>query len=272
MRARPSVLAPVLSVLALVGCTAPATSSSSANQTPGVSAQVKADLAPTGSLRVALPMQPSVIASKDASTGALSGIGVDLGRELAARLGVRFDPVLYPNIKAAMTDLNSWDVVFGPTQPSPAIVFSSPFLLIPHTFLVASGAPFQSAGDVDQAGVKIASAAGSPHTPKLEAAIKHAQVVLVPDDQAGITMLKARQVDAFASGGFALFDQARHNPGYRVLDGAFFVAQFGIAMPTGRAAGQAFLTGFLAQARTSGLLQQAITRTGEEDLQVAPAS
>jgi polar amino acid transport system substrate-binding protein len=257
--------------ISLMACGPSGSSTAGSSPTPSVSAQVRADLVPTGSLRVALPLAPPIIASKDPSTGELKGIGVDLGKDLAARLGVPFVAVVYPKMTAAMADSSHWDIVFGPTSPSPAADFSSPFLLIPHTYLVATSSGYHTAQDVDQTGVKIASVAGSPHTPKLQAALMHATVVLVPDDATGITKLEAGQVQAYASGGFDLFDLTTQISGYRVVDGAFFTAQFGIGLPKGHAAGMTYISEFVSAAETSGLIQQAITRTGKQDLQVAPA-
>lgn len=271
MKNKPAFFGVLVACVGVVACGTAAPPAAGTSPAPSVSAQVKADLAPTGSLRVALTTSPPVIASKDPSTGELKGIGVDLGKELAARLGATFQPVTYPNIGAAMADPSGWDVVIGPINPGPAD-FTSPFLLIPHTYLVPSASSFSTAQDLDRTGVKIASVATSPHTAKLKAALTNAQVVPVTDDASGITLLTSGKVDAFASGGFALYDEAKRLTGYRVVSGAFFVAQSGIGVAHGHPAGLAYLSAFVSDARSSGLVQQAITRTGEQDLQVAPAA
>src|SRR5579859_3056017 len=90
--------------ISLIACGPSGSSTAGLSPTPSVSAQVRADIVPTGSLRVALPLAPPIIASKDPSTGELKGIGVDLGKDLAARLGVPFVAVIYANMTAAMAD------------------------------------------------------------------------------------------------------------------------------------------------------------------------
>lgn len=47
-------------------------------------------LAPTGTLRVAINLGNPVLAQKDAATGELGGVSVALGRELGKQLGVRW--------------------------------------------------------------------------------------------------------------------------------------------------------------------------------------
>jgi Bacterial extracellular solute-binding proteins, family 3 len=62
-------------------------SSGSGEGAQDATAQARADLAPTGKLRVALLPLPH-IAVRDKETGQFSGVVVDLGRELAKRLNV----------------------------------------------------------------------------------------------------------------------------------------------------------------------------------------
>ena len=50
----------------------------------------------TGSLRVGLISVP-VHSIRDPYSGELRGVSHDLGRELANRLGVPFEPIVYPN-------------------------------------------------------------------------------------------------------------------------------------------------------------------------------
>ena len=72
-----------------------------------------ADLVQTGKVRVGIGLAP-VIATKDPATGELRGTGIDLGRALAARMGVRLEPVEYPSPPKTLEGLNTgaWDVAF----------------------------------------------------------------------------------------------------------------------------------------------------------------
>ncbi|MBI4207643.1 MAG: hypothetical protein HY527_21695 [Betaproteobacteria bacterium] len=66
-----------------------------------------------------------------------------------------------------------------------------------------------------------------------------------------------------------LSDQARL-PGSRLLEGRFTAIQQAIGTPVGRNAGAQFLTEFVAQAKTSGLVARAIETNGVRGVTVAP--
>src|SRR6266487_5566146 len=59
-------------------------------------------LAPTGTLRVALQLANPLNVIEDPASGEMMGVGLDLGQELARRLEVPFEPVLYPSVGALL--------------------------------------------------------------------------------------------------------------------------------------------------------------------------
>src|SRR5438093_11097456 len=59
-------------------------------------------LAPTGTLRVGLQLGNPLHVIRDSASGEMTGVGFDLGKELARRIGVPFAPVLYPSIVALL--------------------------------------------------------------------------------------------------------------------------------------------------------------------------
>src|SRR3954449_5778305 len=65
-----------------------------------ITAEQKAQLAPTGALRAAIVTIP-FLAKKDAS-GAAAGVAPDLGAELARVLGVPYQPTVYDTPPAGM--------------------------------------------------------------------------------------------------------------------------------------------------------------------------
>src|SRR5262245_18639454 len=79
------------------------------------------DLVKAGRIRAGLPVAP-IIATKDASTGELRGVAVDIARELAAQIGVPLAQVPYPRPGAVMAGLqsNAWDLAFLGIDPSRA--------------------------------------------------------------------------------------------------------------------------------------------------------
>jgi len=269
----------VLTAAAAIALTACATAPHTvATRVPaGVPSAVVSALAPTGALRVALPANPPLFDHIDPATNEHVGIGLALAKALAAKLGVRYTIVSYPSPDAVAASATSgaWDVGITAVTPSAttALDLSAPFLLLPHTFLVRSGSTIMTADQADRAGVRIASEGGSPHTQKLQATLKHATVVLVAGDAAGIAMVRSGAADAYA-GARAAFDQVvKNTKSLRIVTGDFFVPAFALGTPMEKDAGAlAFLKGFVETVKASGALQQAITAAGLQDVDVAPAA
>src|ERR1700710_1707752 len=85
------------------------------------SATAKAELAPSGKLRVAFPLN-ALTAPKNAATGALEGLIADLGRELAGRLGVPVEPIEFasPGKFGEVAQGDIWDITLMSPDPSRA--------------------------------------------------------------------------------------------------------------------------------------------------------
>ena len=80
-------------------------------QTPQSAAS---EIAPLGKLRVGFQIGSPILA-KRAPDGSVSGVVVDLGKFIADRLGVAFDPVVYANQEAYAQSFGrgEWDIVIG---------------------------------------------------------------------------------------------------------------------------------------------------------------
>jgi polar amino acid transport system substrate-binding protein len=239
-----------------------------------VSPAVLADLAPTGTLRVAIQSSPPFMAQMDATTGSWTGVGVGLAAALAKALGVPYQVVETsdPPKIAAEGSAGKWDVAFIPFFPPAAqqVAFAPAYMLVPHGLTVRSDSGIQNLAEADQTGIRIASEAGSGHTQMLIAYLKHAQVVQVTSEDQGLSMLQTGQVQAYASGRFELLRLAGTMNWLRVLDGDFFVAHFAAAIPNGHAAGLAYLERFIASEKASGAIAALIASTGLVSLSVAP--
>src|SRR5687767_11090688 len=79
-----------------------------------VSPQLVKEMAPEGRLRAAINFGNPVLAQKDATTGEPRGISADLSRELARRLGVPVEFVLFEAAGkvADAAKAGVWDVAF----------------------------------------------------------------------------------------------------------------------------------------------------------------
>jgi polar amino acid transport system substrate-binding protein len=85
-------------------------------------------LAPTGKLRVGLQLGSPHNVIRDSASGEMKGVGFDLGRELARRMGVPFVPITYPSVGALLDagKAGAWDVAFVGSSPARARSGTSP--------------------------------------------------------------------------------------------------------------------------------------------------
>ncbi|UUZ65295.1 transporter substrate-binding domain-containing protein [Polaromonas sp. P1-6] len=97
---------------------------------------------------------------KDAASGEMKGIGFDLGKELARRMGVPFEPVLYPSIPTLLDSGKSgaWDVTFIGFTPGRAkdFDFATTHLEVEFGYLVPAGSSISTMADVDRPGIRVA--------------------------------------------------------------------------------------------------------------------
>src|ERR671936_286192 len=127
-----------------------------------VTPALRSELAPTGTLRVALNLSNTLLVSTAPADGEPSGIAPDIGRELARRLGVPVEFVRYPRPGELVEAVSSgaWDVGLIGADPLRAgeIAFTPAFLEIEATYLVPADSPIRMIDEVDRPGVRIAVA------------------------------------------------------------------------------------------------------------------
>jgi polar amino acid transport system substrate-binding protein len=230
-------------------------------------------LAPSGKLRAALyPGTPTSILQ---SAGAEPrGVGYEIGKALAAQLGVPYEPVVLPNnaeVQAAIT-AGTVDVAFTNASAARAKVvdFAQPYLDIELGYLVSTSSPIKALADVDVAGRRIGVAAGSTSETTLKRDLKSAQVVAAATNSAGLAMLAEDKLDAFATNKATLFELAEKLAGSKVLDGQWGLERHAIAIPKGRDQGLAFLHKFTDDIKANGLIAAAVTRAGLRGAKVSP--
>ena len=115
-------------------------------------------LAPSGVLRAALyPGTPTSILP-DPKSGGPRGVGYDLGKELARRLGVPYVPVVFAKNAEVLEAVKngSADVAFTNASAARArdMDFGPPFLEIELGYLVPRGSALTAPADVDAAGLR----------------------------------------------------------------------------------------------------------------------
>jgi polar amino acid transport system substrate-binding protein len=168
----------------------------------------------------------------------------------------------------------AWDVAFLAIDPGRAdqIDFTAAYIEIEGTYLVPSGAPFQSIEDVDQKNVRVGISAKSAYDLFLSRAMRHAVLVRAPGPDAAFDLIMRGEVDVLAGVKQHLVANAVRLPGSRVLPGRFMAIEQALGIPKGRPAGAKFLREFIEDMKASGFVARAIAKAGIDGVSVAPAA
>jgi polar amino acid transport system substrate-binding protein len=208
-------------------------------------ANVVAELAPTGKVRVGIINNPNFVTP---GTGVSSGVAVDLGKNLAARVGAPFEPVLYQTLGELLADARAgkYDVaILGIEESRRAnYEFTRPYALTQNTYLVPAGSALMTIADVDRSGVKVVVADRTVQHVQLKTRMKQADVRGIANNDQGLTEMKAGNAHAFAANRMTLEALAASMPGARVIPGSFSNVEYALGVPKGRlAAGRRCLRG-----------------------------
>jgi polar amino acid transport system substrate-binding protein len=238
-----------------------------------ISSAARSELAATGKLRVGINFGNALFTSKD-STGAPGGINVDLGRELARRIGVPIEIVGYESAgrQAEGAKTLAWDVAFLATDPAREgeITFTAPYLDADTTYFVPAGSPLRTLADVDREGVRIAVSEKSAYDLFLSRTLKRAQLVRIPGVDASVDMFFAKKLEALAGLRPLLVDLAEKHPGSRVLEGRFTVVQQAVGTPKGRHAAAAYVRQFVEDIKANGFVAKVIEKNRVRGVSVTP--
>ena len=252
--------------LLVMGCAASST---------GLTTEARQALAPTGKLRVGLQLGSPHNVIRDSVSGEMKGVGFDLGRELARRMGVPFEPVTYPSVGALLDGgkAGAWDVAFVGFSPARAKEwdFAGLHMQMEFGYLVPGSSSISTLADVDRPGIRLAVQEKSGPDSFFSGALKNVVVVRAPSNPAAMEVVKAGRADVMGSIKPVLFELSSQLPGSRVLDGRAGVDPHAMVMPKGRDPGAAYAREFVKDAKAQGLVQAAIDRVGMRGAVVAPA-
>jgi polar amino acid transport system substrate-binding protein len=246
----------------------------STGMTSMANADALKDLAPTGKLRAAINLGNSVLAQKG-DDGQPKGITPDLARELARRLGVPVEFVVYDAAGKVFDNATTgaWDIGFVAIEPVRAAVieFTAPYVIIEGTYMVPKDSALKRIEDVDKAGVRIAVGLKSAYDLYLTRTIKNATIVRAPTGggSAMIDLFVKDKLEAAAGVRQPLEAYAKTHPEVRVMDGHFMEIQQAMGTPKGRLEGAAYLRKFIEEMKASGFVAAALRRSGQ-DAKVAP--
>jgi polar amino acid transport system substrate-binding protein len=264
-------------VIMIVAASATARAQNSDNATQrgtivnSIPSDVVKDLAPTGKLRVAINLGNVVLAQKDAATGELKGITVDLAREVGRRLDVPVEFIQFDAAGKTFEALKAGglDIVFLAIEPVRAaeVAFSPPYVIIEGVYLVPQDSPLKTIADIDRDGVRIAVNKGSAYDLFLTRTLKHAMLVR---GDSGIDLFTRHKLDVAAGVKQPLVAFAKQHPDMRVMDERFMEIRQAMGTPKGRDIGARFLRGFVEEMKANGFVADALKRSNQPDAAVAP--
>ena len=229
------------------------------------SQDLRDSLAPTGKLRVSLYLGGPTNVIVHPTTGEMKGVGYEIGKELARRLGIPYEPVIYKTPKLLVDDIESdnWDVAFIARSSSREKImkFSETYLSLEQGFLVPTDSSIKTMEEVDRPGIRVGVPAGGSVISRVAGVLSDEKLVEVGMPRAA-ALMRSGAVDVFSANKGNLYQISDQLPGSRVLDGYFSVDEFALGIPTGRKIEMSLLNEFIEEIKSQGLIEAASKRAG----------
>lgn len=239
--------------------------------------QVIKTFAPTGTLRASINLGNPVLARKDAQTGQVLGVSIDLAQAIADRLGVALTLTVFDTAAKSVDALSSGqaDIGFFAIDPlrGAEIAFTAPYLFIEGSYMVTNDSPIQANDEVDRPGHRVAVGKGSAYDLYLTRELQQAQIVRAPTAPAVVELFLEQKLEVAAGVRQMLVADAQRFPNLRLLPGRFMVIQQAMGLPKAR--GQeaaAVLRQFVEDMKASDFVADALSRHGVKGAVVAPAA
>jgi polar amino acid transport system substrate-binding protein len=229
----------------------------------------------TDTLRAVINFGNPVLAKRDAQTGALSGVTVDLANELAKRLNVKLTLTGVPNAAASVAALTdgSADIGFVAIDPARAetVRFSPPYVVIEGAYAVPLASAVSRNEEVDRKGVRVATAKGSAYDLFLTRNLKEATIERTVTSAGVVGFMREQKLDVAANIKQQLQAEIAKDPSLRLLPGRFMVIEQAVGIPAARAPEAAkYIRDFIEEMKASGFVASALARHKIEGAGVAP--
>lgn len=221
-----------------------------------------ADIARSGVLRLAL--FPSFFYRND--TGEPRGVGIEIARALAERIGVALKATEYPSPPQVVEVLagGAADVALLGIDPvrGKDVDFSPPLLAADFTYLVPADSAARTIADADRPGTRIALVRHHAMDTALRGKLVSAAPVYADTPDAAFEMFRAGQAEVLAGIRPGLLMYAGKLPGTRVIDGSYGRNVIALAVRKGEPGWLAEISAFAHAARGDGTVSRAIQSAG----------
>ena len=247
--------------------------SETAMNASAVTPALRAEMAPTGTLRAAINFGNPVLARRDADGP--GGISTDLARELARRLDVPVAFVGYDSAGKVVQGLEAraeWDICFLAIDPLRAqtIAFTAAYVVIEGAYMVASESAYRSNADVDRPGVRVGATVGSAYDLFLTRELKHASLVRAAEIGPVMALWDSgTALDVVAGVRPQLAALCAKRPGTRMLAERFMAINQAMGLPAGRETGARYLRAYVDEMKGSGFVAEAFVRNRIEGAEPA---
>lgn len=230
---------------------------------------------PTGVLRASINLGNPILANRNAQTGEVGGVSVDLARAFGEHLGVPIELVVFDAAGKSVEAVSAEqaDIGFFAIDPlrGQSISFTAPYVLIEGSYLVRNDSPLQTNEEVDQPGTSVTVGKGSAYDLYLTRELKQATIERAPTSPAVVDTFIASGSDVAAGVKQQLQADAQRIDGLRLLPGRFMVIRQAMGVPTSRGeAAAGVLRAFVEAQKVSGFVAEALKRHKIEGASVAP--
>jgi polar amino acid transport system substrate-binding protein len=239
-------------------------------------ASVAAELIPGGTLKATFISTNPVQARTDPATGEVTGPAADLARELGRALGVPVTIKGAQGVNGVLASVKSGEADIGFLAYDPVrareVDYSQTYALAQNTYLVLDGSPLRSIAEIDRQGMRVGVTEGDTADLVLTRTLKSAELWRNKGGnmEAAFQALQAREIAAYATNRQRLHELSQRHSGLRLLPENFYGVEQSIIVKKGSSPLLQRIEAFLDEARSSGLIAQAIARSGIVGLDVAP--
>ena len=234
-------------------------------------AEERAALVPTGKLRLAI-LATNATNPRDPATGEFRGPAIDVGRELASRLGVPIEIVGYRTVAEFVGSATKaeWDVISIGINPEREALFdfTVPYMQIESGYMVR-GTAIRTMGEVDRPGVRISVLERGDSDVILTKTLQHATLVRTKSVPDALEALKSGQADVHSNIKTFLIPALKQIPDGRILDGHWQIQPIAFAVHKGKP-GAAYVRRVVEELKAKGFTKEAVERAGIPGLMAAP--
>ena len=232
---------------------------------------IASDLAPSGRLRAAINLGNPVLAQ--GTSVAPTGVTVDIGHEIADRIGVGVEFFCFHAARDSLAALLTGraDICFLGIEPARAdeVAFTAPYVLIEGVYAVPDRSPLAAVADVDSPGVRIGVKRGSAYDLFLSRTLRHAEVVRGAE---GTEVFLAENLEAAAGVREPVTEFAGSHPGIRLIEGRFMEIRQAVGTTKAkRPETIRFLHGLVEDLKASGFIADSLRRSGQTAPVAPPA-